>query len=735
MTTEPRTIWLVTILAHDGSSEVTLRYSDTGFNSKPSDTPASTHFEARVEDPGSMSRTIFAGGTTYGAVEVGYGFLTLRNEDGGVDALRTYGFGRRITVQSITALLPEAEPLSAAVTRLTGIVSHVETDFDLLTVVLRDELGRLATPLQESEFAGTSTGPTGIEGNASVAARVKPMCWGGALWNVPVPLVNYSKEVFGARFDVNGATLPVDSVDALRVKGATYTLSGTDHADEAALFAASVTSSTADTAVAEGLLRTSGTVQGTLTADITVAAEYTNLFENSEDIAGTADDAGSGVSRGNVTITADQHDAPDGAGDMDLVTPSGTSVGHFLYIYRGAINAAAGYRIFTGLFVKALGGRYVTLKVRSDSFAMGGFITVDLSDGSTVATGAMSTGSVIDSNVVDYGDGIYRIEILVDATAASSGVSAVVQFYILDSGQNETHSDATQTLYVWGLQTHVDATEILPYIRSTGSAATLRCHATAARVAAAMLGEHDYTITPASLLALDRKNPAPVAAYFDKPVTILDGVQTVLESIGGYLIGTNTGDLVVGRFEAPAGPVRKAIVESQILDNSRHSIQIVPTDDEGTGIPAFKAILSFSPNWLAQDRDALAGSVSIEDRDLYAQPALLVDDTDAAVLTKHPEARTVRLETLLEDTADAQAEVERRLLFLKSEPSRFRVPLATTEAVWDSDGATPLDIGDEVTLELSRFGYSVAASFVVIGVDELFGESVVVVDIVRSSLW
>jgi hypothetical protein len=526
-----RTVWLVTVSAHDGVSDVTLYYSDAGYVSKPSDTPANTYFAPLLEDPGSLSRTIFAGGTTQGRVEVGYGAVVLSNMDGALDALKDYGYGRSITIQSITARDPETEPLTSAVTRFVGVVSHPEADFEQLRFIIRDQLGLLDTTLQGSEFDGTSTGPTGIEGNANVAGNVKPMAFGGALRNISPVLVNSAKEVFGWNFDRAGSTKGSSAVSALRNGGASYSLSGTDHSSESALFGATVAGSTADTALGLSLLRTSGSVDSALTADVTVST----------------------------TVTS------------------------------------------------------------------------------------------------------------------------------------------------------------------------------AAQVAAAILAEHGYTIDAASVSALDALNSAPVGLYFDSRVTVLDAAQQALESVGGYLIATAAGAFVVGRFEAPTGDAVKAIEEWEVLDDGSDRAQLVPTEDGTEGVPAYKLALSYSPNWTTQT--TLKGSVTPDDVERWKRAALRVVVQDPAVQTQHPEAREVEVPTALVDVADATAEANRRLAFLKSATTRLRVPLAASRAVRDADGKTPLDIGDHVSLELSRFGFSTPGSFVLIGVEERFGDNVVTLDLVNSSAW
>lgn len=732
-----RTIWLVEVDAYvDGVGLTTLRYSDEGYQTLPDDSPADTAYPARVIDPGTVTRTIFAGGTTFGRVEVGYGRIVLSNADGGLDALRTYGFGRRVVVKSITTTRQRGVAYSEAVARFTGIVAHVEADFDVVQLVLRDELGQLEVPYMDARFAGSSASTTGIEGNGNIQGQIKPAALGGLLRNISPYLVNASEEVYAWSHRPDGTTAPSASLAALRNGGGTYTLSGIDREDEAALFAASVPLGEADTALASSLLRLNGSVTAGLTADVHVSAAFTNLFEASEDIAGTADSIDGGMQRRSATLTAGQHPAPDGVGTMDLLAPAGGSAEHGMRARRGSIAAGTGYRVFAAVFVKALGGRYVQWRARADTTGKGGRITVDLADGSIVASTGLNSGIVVSASVTGYGDGVYRLELLADALSDSSGLPGIAELLVLDGSLATTHADMSQTVYVWGCQLHTDASAILPYIRSTGTAATLRCHATAGRVAEAVLAAHGFLLEPASVLSLDRQVRHGVALYVTDESSVLDLAEQALGSVGAALVPTATGTFRAVRFEAPSGTPLKAIAEWEILDDGPDTIALLPTDDgPSPGVPFWRLTVLWGRNWTPQSEGELVGSVSPDDRVAYAEQWRRVVVEDAAVRTRHPQAPETEIATALDTEADAAAEAVRRLDFLKSNKTRFRVPLHTTRAVRDADGTTPIDIGDHVTLAMSRFGFATPADFVVIGKDEALGNGVVFLDIVNSDHW
>jgi hypothetical protein len=719
-----RTIWLVEITAHDGTGEITLRYSDAGYTSKPSDTPANAYYEARVADPGSITRSIFANGTTFGDVSVGYGQITLENADGGLDALRGYGYGRTVKVYSITALQPTRQPLSAAVLRFEGIVSHREADFDEIRLVLRDALGLLAVPLQEDSFDGSSTGITGIEGNANIEGLIKPMSFGAGLRNIAPVLVNASKEVYGWNFDRLGATKVSAGLTALRNGGATYTLSGTDLADEAALFAASVPSAQADTALAESLLRVNGSVTAQLTADLDVAPDVENLLAYSEQIDNAA------WIKSAATVSANAATAPDGNVTADKIVESATTDLHG--VYRTLSKAASAKAYVGSIYLEAAERSWAFIWIYGTSSGNRAVAWINLATGAVSAVASVGAFTGTTAEVEDLGSGRYRL-IVRTTTDTSTGLTFLVASDI-SAGGTSYLGDGASGIYAWGAMLH-EGTEAKPYIRTEAAAVTLRCEATAARVAAAILAEHGYAIDPASLLALDAAATDLVGLYLPDPITVLDAAALALESVGGYLIADQSGAYKVGRFQQPAGTVRKAITADLILDDSDIALELIPVGDSGVEIPVYKLTLGYSPNWTPQDADGLAGSVSQDDRTTWAAERLAVSVSDTAVQTKHPEALERDISTALVAEAAASAEATRRLTFWKSELTRFRVPLAASQSVYDSDGATPLDIGDRVTLDLGRYGFTTATDFLIIGIDQRFGADEVILDLINSSAW
>src|SRR4051812_4450732 len=97
-------VYAVELTAHDGAAATTFYFTTgEGFCSRPSDTPASAHFDPRVEEPGNFSQFLVNPLLAQAGGRQETGSVVLNNADGGLDALRGYGFdGRRVTIRAGT---------------------------------------------------------------------------------------------------------------------------------------------------------------------------------------------------------------------------------------------------------------------------------------------------------------------------------------------------------------------------------------------------------------------------------------------------------------------------------------------------------------------------------------------------------------------------------------------------------------------------------------------------------
>lgn len=257
--------FLIEIGAHDGAGAVTLRVSTCGYNTGPGDDPADTHYAEVVQDPGYFQRHLFGPGRTMGSSEVAYGEVLLANVDGQLDGWLDYGFdGRPVTIRRIAS---RRSSLASAAVILRGTVERLDSGNAWMGLRLRlyDRRLVLDRPLQTSRYAGTtlSTGPT-ADGNEDLKDQPKPLCF-GRCFNVPGISVNPFDLIYQVH---DGAIAAISVFDG----GVPLTPAG-DHANLAALQAASLLPGRYATCLALGLFRLGATPEYKVTADVDEGAD------------------------------------------------------------------------------------------------------------------------------------------------------------------------------------------------------------------------------------------------------------------------------------------------------------------------------------------------------------------------------------------------------------------------------------------------------------------------------
>lgn len=250
--------------APNGVSTKTFYFSNTGFCSSPTDTPANTAFVDRIADCGRIGINAYSDGRTGGGTKLEIGATTIVNNDGAYDDLLNYSFdGREIVIragQDDSKPYPTYFPVV-----LRGTMEALQADFNTLTFQLRDKQYMLQKPLLTTTYAGTNTLPNGAEGTAAdIKGRLKPLVL-GKVFNIGPVLVNTSKLTYQV------SLIAVNSIDAVYDRGAAIT-KGADYADLAALEAASPAASSYITCNALGLFRLGTSPSGTVTSDVTQGA-------------------------------------------------------------------------------------------------------------------------------------------------------------------------------------------------------------------------------------------------------------------------------------------------------------------------------------------------------------------------------------------------------------------------------------------------------------------------------
>lgn len=268
------------VTAYDPSIPGTrvLYFATQGYVSKPTDSPANTYYDGRIQQPASVLRTMFAPNQTTGRSQIGYGNLVLTNADGGLDALLDYSFaGRPIVIKLGEVLASQLDAVGATffsgaaptwTTVITGTMEQVEFNWRTVVIRVRDRQQDIAKPLQSVRYAGNNALPNGLEGVAGdIAGKSKPLVF-GQVFNAPITLVNSTRLIYQAH---DGSAL--QAVNAVYDRGVALT-AGAAYASQADMEANAPAANQYRVWNAAGgcYIRLGGNPTGTVTADLTQGA-------------------------------------------------------------------------------------------------------------------------------------------------------------------------------------------------------------------------------------------------------------------------------------------------------------------------------------------------------------------------------------------------------------------------------------------------------------------------------
>lgn len=199
----------------------TLRFSTAAYTTASGDTPASTPYDARVQQPGFVRSELPK--ELAGPIAASFGEVVLLNTDGALSELPTFG----LDGQPVTVLLGEAG--AARSTFIEVIQAYVEQAVvgdAQARLRLRAPDSALVRPLLTERYGGTNALPAGVDGTADdLLGRPKPRLFGYAR-NFAPPCVNTARYIF--QVDTPNATWAVTDVTAALVRGLALT-KGSDY--------------------------------------------------------------------------------------------------------------------------------------------------------------------------------------------------------------------------------------------------------------------------------------------------------------------------------------------------------------------------------------------------------------------------------------------------------------------------------------------------------------------------
>ncbi|OUW83689.1 MAG: hypothetical protein CBD78_00045 [Candidatus Thioglobus sp. TMED218] len=170
------------------SAVVNLYFSDRGFVTSPSESPANTLYDSRVMEALNFQRSMFQEGRIGGRSVPGFGEIVLNNADGGLDALAGYAWDSR----SVTIKVGEVGAnLSQHFTIFQGVSKSVEFDDMTLKIIIHDDQDFFTRTIPSVVYAGTG----GAEGSDVLKGTPKPLVF-GEVTNIAPILVDPTNNIY-----------------------------------------------------------------------------------------------------------------------------------------------------------------------------------------------------------------------------------------------------------------------------------------------------------------------------------------------------------------------------------------------------------------------------------------------------------------------------------------------------------------------------------------------------------
>lgn len=169
-----------------------------------------------------------------------------------------------------------------------------------------------------------------------------------------------------------------------------------------------------------------------------------------------------------------------------------------------------------------------------------------------------------------------------------------------------------------------------------------------------------------ALDALHTAEPGPMGFYAPDGPRLNDTVSRILQSVDAWLDEGPDGKLTCGLIAAPGGTPDGYLDIRDLVGGDLELIEVIE--------PVWELNVDYKPNWRVLGRAEMAGAIQdTAAESFFATPWRRVRAQDAGVLTDWPEAPAAApMQTLFNDTADAQALADRRHAIRKVARYRYR---------------------------------------------------------------
>lgn len=237
------------------------------------------------------------------------------------------------------------------------------------------------------------------------------------------------------------------------------------------------------------------------------------------------------------------------------------------------------------------------------------------------------------------------------------------------------------------------------------------------RIAVDKGGIDGADVTAADITALNAANSSVVGIWISGARDVSEVITDLARSVGAWWGFDRLGKLRIKRLTSPAGGT--PVATFKLLDMGQGVIadattgdtvefDLISGSDPGDGLPVSRVEVDYGENY--QSVQIVTGSASVAERSFIGRDFRTESAADPAVLLKHAQAGTLRVETRLTVLADAKTEADRLLALYKTE-----LETVSHKGRLDPALVELLDLGEVVTLQVPRFGWDAGKPFAIIG--------------------
>lgn len=258
-------------------TETMLRFATEGYNHPG----GGGYHKGRILSFKDLTREMFVDGSSYGQTRVTDGEMRLAALGGSIDSLAEYGYP-----SAPELLIGELNQAPESMTRLLDCrIDEVTPGITDIVMGLTDRTRELLKPVSPAKYDGSNSGTTGLEGLPEDLEGKTKIRLAGRRNRFRPHLLNRPAQIVGVNHDRDGdlATgiyhdVVIDTGDGFATWSA-----GTNHADFAALDAATPTQGVYDTCSSLGLAKLGGTISSEYLDRVLVSASSSS---DSDDLAG-----------------------------------------------------------------------------------------------------------------------------------------------------------------------------------------------------------------------------------------------------------------------------------------------------------------------------------------------------------------------------------------------------------------------------------------------------------------